>query len=308
VSPLGIVPVGTSGVALGVPSPNPAVTVFGHAVLGNSALDYFINALRQNNLMRVLAEPNLVATSGQEASFLAGGEFPIPITQGGGSAQGVAVTVEFKEFGVKLKMTPVVLGSGRVKINVAPEVSDLDFTTAVRFNGFTIPGLTSRKLNTTVELNEGQTFAIGGLLNHSISAQKDVTPLLGDIPVLGALFRSVRYQKKETELVVLVTPHVVAGLNPAQVPDLPGEHWRDPSEVDLFLNQDLGNSLPPRHAGSGSSPFEATSKPTTATVQGAHGFIEDAVASRQKNTSDSQQQPQPDAVDETHKLAGIERD
>src|SRR6185295_5861445 len=106
-----------------------------------------------------------------------------------------------------------------------PEVSDLDFTTAVRFNGFVVPGLTSRKLETVVELNEGQTFALAGLLNNNITATKDVTPLLGDIPVVGALFRSVRYQRKETELVVLVTPKLVHGMRPGDVPKVPGEHW-----------------------------------------------------------------------------------
>src|SRR5213082_2122195 len=118
-------------------------------------------------------------------------------------------------------MTPIVLGGGRIHLLVAPEVSDLDFTTAVRFNGFVVPGLTSRKVRTEIELNEGQTFAIAGLLNNSISSSKDVTPLLGDIPVLGALFRSVRYQRNETELVVLVTPRLAGSMKPGQVPLLP---------------------------------------------------------------------------------------
>jgi pilus assembly protein CpaC len=137
-------------------------------------------------------------------------------------------------------MIPTVLGDGKIRLQVMPEVSDLDFTTAVRLNGFVIPGLTSRKVNTTVELGEGQTFAIAGLLNNSITANKDVTPLLGDLPVLGQLFRSVRYDRKETELVVLVTPHFVEAMNPGQVPALPGEKWRDPSEASLFLSGDLG--------------------------------------------------------------------
>ena len=220
---------------------NSAVTIFGKGLVGQTAFQYFVNALRQNNVLRVLAEPNLMAISGQEASFLAGGEFPIPVTQGGGTgAGGTAVTVEYREFGVKLKMTPVVLGDGKIRLKVAPEVSDLDFTTAVQFNGFVIPGLTSRKVETVVELNDGQTFAIAGLLNNNITAQKDVTPLLGDLPVLGTLFRSVRYQRKETELVVLVTPRLVEAMNPDQVPSAPGERWRDPTECDLFLNQDIG--------------------------------------------------------------------
>ncbi len=228
-----------SGVELNGATPvNPSVTLFGSGQLGSFYFEYFLNALRQNNLVRMLAEPNLTAISGQEASFLAGGEFPVPVTQGGATAG--AVTVEYREFGVKLRMIPTVLGDGRVRLQVMPEVSDLDFTTAVRLNGFVIPGLTSRKVNTTVELGEGQTFAIAGLLNNSITANKDVTPLLGDLPVVGALFRSVRYQRKETELVVLVTPHFVEAMNPAQVPTLPGEKWRDPNDLQLYFGADLG--------------------------------------------------------------------
>lgn len=220
---------------------NPSVTLYGAGQIGNFFLEYFINALRQNNLVRILAEPNLIAISGQEASFLAGGEFPIPVTQGGGTGSGgTAVTIEYREFGVRLNFTPVVLGDGRIRLKVSPEVSDLDFSTAVRFNGFVIPGLSSRKVTTVIELSEGQSFAIAGLLNNSVAATKDVTPLLGDLPVVGALFRSVRYQRKETELVVLVTPRLVEPMNPDQVATLPGEKWRHPTESDLFWQRDIG--------------------------------------------------------------------
>ena len=222
---------------------NPAVTLYGAGQIGNFYLEYFINALRQNQLLRMLAEPNLIAISGQEAKFLAGGEFPVPVTQGGGTG-GVAVTVEYRKFGVQLKFVPVVLGDGRIRLRVAPEVSDLDFSTAVRFNGFVIPGLTTRQVDTTIELADGQTFAIAGLLNNNVTASKDVTPLLGDLPIVGVLFRSVRYQRKETELVVLVTPRLVEGMNPEQVPTLPGEHWRHPTENDLFWNRDIGGEMP----------------------------------------------------------------
>jgi pilus assembly protein CpaC len=266
-------PFGVDGGGLASSPVNPAVTVFGRAAFGNITLDFFINALRQNNLLRVLAEPNLIAMSGQEANFLAGGEFPIPVTQGGGAgAGGIAITVEYREFGVRLKMIPVVLGDGRIRLKVAPEVSDLDFTTAVRFNGFVVPGLTSRRVETTVELAEGQTFAIAGLLNNSVTATKDVTPVLGDLPVLGALFRSVRYQRKETELVVLVTPRLVEALNPADVPTLPGEHWRDPNEADLFLNRDLGGEVKPMSAEESMAglPPEARTAPR---FKGDYGFV-----------------------------------
>src|SRR6185503_19300896 len=133
-----------------------------------------------------------------------------------------------------------VLGGGRIRIKATPEVSDLDFSRSVSFNGFVIPSITKRTVTTTVELAEGQTFAIAGLLNNRVTANKDVTPLLGDLPILGPLFRSMRYERNETELVVLVTPHLVEPMNPAQVPALPGEHWRYPTEGQIFWDRDLG--------------------------------------------------------------------
>jgi pilus assembly protein CpaC len=230
-----------AGRALREQSINPSVTLFGAGQIGSFYLQSFIEALRQNNLLRILAEPNLTAISGQEATFLAGGEFPIPVSQGGStSGGGAAITIEFREFGAMLRFVPVVLGDGRIRLKVAPEVSDLDFTTAVRFGGFVVPGLSQRRVSTTVELADGQSFAIAGLLNNTVTATKDVVPLLGDLPVVGPLFRSVRYQRKETELVVIVTPRLVAPLNPAQVPLLPGEKWKHPSEYELFWKQDVG--------------------------------------------------------------------
>jgi pilus assembly protein CpaC len=210
------------------------VSIFGGGMAGQTAFRYFVQALRQNNLLRVLAEPNLVAMSGQEASFLAGGEFPVPIP----SENGIAI--EYREFGVRLNMVPLVLGDGRIRLKMTPEVSDLDFSTPIVIQGSRIPVVTKRTVSTTIELADGQSFAIAGLLDHSVNATKDVTPLLGDIPVLGALFRSVRYERRETELVVLVTPKLVEAMNPSQVPPLPGESWRHPDEVDLYLNQDIG--------------------------------------------------------------------
>ncbi len=250
------------------PAVNSAVTLFGGGNIGSTKINVFVNALRQNNLLRVLAEPNLVAISGQEASFLAGGSFPIPVTQGGGSGS-TSVTVEFRDFGVKLMFVPVALGDGRIRLKVAPEVSDLDLTTAVHFNGFVIPGLTQRKVTTTVELAEGQTFAIAGLLNSNVSATKDVTPILGDMPVIGALFRSVRYQRKETELIVLVTPRLVEAMNPDQVPALPGEQWRNPNESDLFLKQDIGGpAADMKHAPAPGSPAGPAPR-----FYGSYGFV-----------------------------------
>ena len=232
-----------AGVALPSRAISPTVTIFGAGQVGSFYLEAFVQALRQNNLLRILAEPNLLTMSGKEADFLAGGSFPIPVAGGSELGGSSAVTIEFREFGVRLRFLPTVTGDGRVRLQVSPEVSDLDFTTAVRLNGFVVPGLSQRKVNTTIELAEGQTFAIAGLLNQTVTATKDSTPLLGDVPVLGALFRSVRYQRKETELIVLVTPKLVAPMNPGEVPDGPGQRWRHPTENDLFFNQDLGGPI-----------------------------------------------------------------
>jgi pilus assembly protein CpaC len=248
---------------------NPSVTLFGAGQIGSFYLQSFVEALRQNNLLRILAEPNLTAISGQEATFLAGGEFPIPVSQGSGTAGGgAAITIEFREFGAKLRFVPIVLGDGRIRLKVAPEVSDLDFTTAVRFGGFVVPGLSQRKVTTTVELADGQSFAIAGLLNNNVTATKDVVPLLGDLPIVGPLFRSVRYQRKETELVVIVTPRLVSPLNPSQVGRLPGEKWRHPTEYELFFRQDVGGPQADPKIGP-----DAKSSPRSAPLfYGTYGF------------------------------------
>ncbi len=260
-NPIGAVAGSTAGGA----TLDPGVALFGGGRIGSTAFEFFIEALRQNSLVRILAEPNLVAISGQEASFLAGGEFPIPVPQTG-SGGGSTITVEYREFGVKLKFIPLVLGDGKIRLKVTPEVSDLDFSTAVQFGSFVTPGLNKRSVSTVVELCEGQTFAIAGLLNSTVNASKNVTPLLGDIPILGVLFRSVRYERKETELVVMVTPKLVEPMNPSQVSALPGEFWRHPTENELFWKRDLGGELP--------DPRRAVAKPARPAPQfrGTYGF------------------------------------
>jgi pilus assembly protein CpaC len=165
-------------------------------------LGVLIRALQTRGLFQSLAEPNLVAESGKEASFLAGGEFPIPVAQTGG---GNGITVEFKEFGVRLNFTPVVDGD-RIHLKVRPEVSTLDFANGVQFSGFRIPALISRRTSTELELRSGQTFAIAGLLNNSMTSTMTKIPGIGDIPILGYLFRSKAAQKNRTELVVMITP------------------------------------------------------------------------------------------------------
>ncbi len=204
-----------------MPSPGSAVTLFGTGAFGKTAFAYFLQALEENGLVRMLAEPNVVAINGQEASFIAGGEFPVPVSQGGGSGAGAAVTVQYQEYGIRLNFTPLVLGNGSIRLKVAPEVSELDFANAVRSNGFLIPALTKRKVSTTVELADGQSFALAGLMNDTMSSTTDAVPLLGDVPVIGMLFRSTKYQRQQTELVVMVTPRLVGPTDPDRPPPCP---------------------------------------------------------------------------------------
>ena len=164
-----------------------------------------VRALSNKGLFQSLAEPNLVTTNGKEASFLAGGEYPYPVVQG--NNQGV--TIMFKEFGVRLKFTPTVVGSDTIHLKVAPEVSALDFTNAIVLNGFRVPALTTRRTETEIELRDGQTFAIAGLIDHTLTQTMSKVPGIGDIPILGYLFRSRAYQKNNTELVVMITPQIV---------------------------------------------------------------------------------------------------
>lgn len=188
----------------------------------NRHLIGFIDALKQNGLGKVLAEPTLMAASGQEASFLAGGEFPIPIPQGGGSS---GITVEYKKFGVQLRFTPTVLQSGKISLKVAPEVSDVDFATAVQVGGFVVPGIKVRSAAATVELEDEHTLAIAGLLREDTRRNISKFPVLGSIPILGALFRSTQFQKSETELLILVTPQRVKGRGTKERIALPTDRY-----------------------------------------------------------------------------------
>jgi pilus assembly protein CpaC len=176
-----------------------------------------------------LAEPTLVALSGETATFLAGGEFPIPIPQSLGT-----VTIEYKQYGVGLAFSPTVLENGRISIRVRPEVSELSATGSVRFNGFEIPSLTTRRAETTVELGSGQSFVIGGLLRNSNSNSINRTPGLGNIPILGALFRSTRYRREETELMIVVTPYLVRPVSANQIV-LPTDGYRNPDEASRLI-------------------------------------------------------------------------
>lgn len=190
-------------------------------ILGdNASFDAFIRALKSTGEFKLLAEPNLIALEGQEASFLAGGEFPYPSIQGGGGGVVTnAVTVQFREFGIQLNFTPTVTNTGNVRLHVRPEVSTLDFGTGLTFAGFQVPTITSRRVETEVELRPGQHLAIAGLLENRWQETVDKIPVLGDIPILGVFFRSESARQNQTELLVLVTPHII---EPADVkPPLP---------------------------------------------------------------------------------------
>lgn len=196
----------------------------------------FVNALRENGLTRVLAEPNLVAISGQTATFLAGGEVPIPVTQGGATAG--AVTVEYREFGVRLGFTPTILGGQLVRLHVMTEVSEAVPTQQVA-GSFPLFTFTTRRVESTIECGNGQTFAIAGLLSDAVRAAASKIPGLGDIPVLGTMFSSTSYEREMTELVVLVTPQLVEPLEPHQVPPPPGSLMTEPNDFELFALQKL---------------------------------------------------------------------
>jgi pilus assembly protein CpaC len=177
-----------------------------------------IKALQTKGLFQSLAEPNLVAESGKEASFLAGGEFPIPVAQSSGA--NLAISIQFKEFGVRLSFTPIVTGD-RVHLKVKPEVSTLDFNNAVTLQGFRIPALSTRRSETEIELTSGQTFAIAGLMNNTVASSMQKIPGIGDIPILGRLFQSKAAQKEQTELVVIISPEILPKNSGGVTPNLP---------------------------------------------------------------------------------------
>jgi pilus assembly protein CpaC len=201
------------GIATGnvtVPGTDPS-SYFGNLHTGNLDLSGLIDAMETDGLVSVLAEPNLTAMSGQSASFLAGGQFPIPVPQSGNNNG--TITVQYKNFGVSLAFTPTVLADDRINLKVSPEVSQLSSAGALQQQGFSIPSLTTRKAETTVELGSGQSFAIAGLLQNTLGRDLGKLPGLGDIPIIGALFRSDAFRRNETELVIIVTPYIVRPVN-----------------------------------------------------------------------------------------------
>src|SRR5215831_2712960 len=196
---------------------------------GNITWSGFVDALQQENIVKVLAKPTLVALSGQEAAFLAGGEFPIPVPQAFG-----LVTIQFKKFGVGLVFTPTILNSKHISLNVAPEVSELDFTNALRTQGFVVPSITTRRAATTIELADGQSFAIGGLMRDNVREAVRKVPLLGELPIIGMLFRSSTFQKDESELLIIVTPHLIKPLD-MTAQTLPTDYYVEPTDFEFYL-------------------------------------------------------------------------
>jgi pilus assembly protein CpaC len=216
-------------------------------------VNFFFQALHQKGLAKILAEPTLVARSGDAATFLVGGEVPIPVAQGGAFG---SITIEFKDFGVGVLFTPTVLSEDRIHLQIAPEVSEIDFSIATNIGGSTVPGFRTRRFSTSVELGDGQSFAIAGLLREDLTEFVSQYPLLGDIPVLGTLFRSTSFLKNESELVLIVTPRLVRPLGPGPHP-LPTDNFIEPGAAEFYLLGSLEGREP------------AAAKPTSASVEEA---------------------------------------
>jgi pilus assembly protein CpaC len=203
--------------------------------MGGGDLTFLFDALETKGLIKTLAEPNLVAMSGDTANFLAGGEFPIPVSQSNSTGNGgiPTITVEFKQFGISLAFTPTILQDGLINMVVNPEVSSIDPTTSIQMGDIAIPGIKVRRAHTTVELRDGESFTVAGLLSDDYQSNIRQYPFLGDLPIIGSLFRSTGYQQDQTELVIVVTPHLVT---PKRGPTAtPADTFVPPSDFELFL-------------------------------------------------------------------------
>ena len=232
----GNVPIFTTAGALLNTTTGPFATILANVITnGHGSLDALVTALEQKGLIRRLAEPNLIALSGDTARFLAGGEFPVPVPSTTSSGA-PTVTIDYKKFGVELSFVPTVLSRGIINLRIEPTVSEPDFTNTVVISGTVVPSLTVRTTRTTVELRDGQSFAIAGLLQTKNTRAISQVPWIGSVPVLGALFRSSDYQQQETDLVVIVTPHLVAPAVPGQRLASPLDQRLPSNDVDFFLN------------------------------------------------------------------------
>lgn len=210
---------------------SPFGFAIGRMITGGTTIDVLINALEQKGIARSLAEPNLVAMSGETASFLAGGEYPIPVSGNLGQ-----ITIDYKRYGVSLAFTPTVLNGSQINLKIEPEVSEIDATHSVQVGpNILVPALTVRRASTTIELRDGQSFMIGGLLQNNAHNDVQQLPWIGDVPVLGALFRSASYQKKETDLAIIVTPRLVRPDRPGDVVRTPLDNTLPANDVDFFV-------------------------------------------------------------------------
>jgi pilus assembly protein CpaC len=225
---------GISGIL--TPDPTSTVSLFGRGLVGVNEFSYLIDALKTNNLMRMLAQPYITTNSGEAGEIFAGGEFPVPVP----SDSGGSPTIDYREFGIRLKCTPVALGNGNILMKVEYEVSDLDFSSAVNVLGVQVPGLRKRSGSQTIELAEGQTLPLGGLFDSQTVMSVSKVPGLGDIPYIGALFRSTSFQRRESELVVMITPDLAGAFNPDEIPAMPGADWRNPSDAEQYFHGDIG--------------------------------------------------------------------
>jgi pilus assembly protein CpaC len=213
---------GTAALASGY---TPFGALLGRVLSGGVDADVLVQALEERGLARRLAEPNLIAMSGEKASFLAGGEFPIPV-----QAEQGRITVDYKKFGVGLTFTPIVLANGIINLRIEPEVSQLDATNSVRAGGVAVPALIVRRASTVVELRDGQSFAIAGLLQSINQETQQQLPWIADVPILGSLFRSASFERKETDLAIIVTPRLVK-------PARPGERLKTPLDPSVPTNE-----------------------------------------------------------------------
>lgn len=234
--------------------------------MGSMALSGFIDALKANGLVKILAEPNMICLSGQSANFLAGGEVPIPVPAGLGMT-----AIEYKPFGVGLKFTPTVIGEGRINLKVEPEVSELDYTRAIVANGFTIPAISSRRASTVIELGDGQSFAIAGLIKDTLRENVNKFPALGDVPVLGSLFRSSDFEKNESELVIIVSPKLVKPMDMVNQ-SLPTDGMQEPNDFEFYMMGLLEGYSSDAQAASTSSAVPARQRRTGFDGQFGHSL------------------------------------
>lgn len=240
-------------------------------------IDAVLDALERKGLVKTLANPTLISLSGETASFLAGGEFPVPVLQGnggggggGGGGNGGGITIEFKPFGVGLAFTPTVLADGIINLQVEPEVSSIDPSASITVNGLVVPGLQTRRASTVLELRDGESFALAGLIRKDFQTTVRQVPILGSIPIIGTLFRSSGFQKGETELVIVVTPRLVQPIKANMPVALPTDRVQNPHELDLFLMGRTDKAVGINPLDPNAPPPEA--KPATKTEGGDYDY------------------------------------